>query len=90
MTDTGGIAADHLRSFVERIERLTEEIKALNSDKADVFKEAKGAGFDVPALKALIKERAMDPTDLDEAQSILDLYRRAISGALTHTHEGHP
>lgn len=51
MSDTGGVAADQLKAFVERIERLEEEIKVINDDKTDVYAEAKGNGFDVKILK---------------------------------------
>jgi uncharacterized protein (UPF0335 family) len=80
MTDVGGIAAERLRSFVQRIERLDEEIKALNSDKSEVFKEAKSAGFDVKILRKLIAERRLEEHVRNEAEELLDLYRRAMRG----------
>ena len=55
--DVGGIAADRLRSLVERIERLEEEKKALSGDIRDIFAEAKSAGFDTKIMKAVIKLR---------------------------------
>lgn len=78
MTEVGGVAADRLRSFVERIERLEEEKAALTSDIAEVFSEAKGTGFDVKALRQLIKLRKMDQSDRREQEEILALYCRAI------------
>lgn len=78
----GGIAAESLRQFIERVERLTEEIKALNADKADVFKQAKSQGFDVKAMKALISERAKSPDELSELCDLLDLYRAAVGETL--------
>jgi uncharacterized protein (UPF0335 family) len=81
MTEVGGIAAERLRSFVQRIERLDEEIKALNADKSDIFKEAKGTGFDVKVLRALIAERRKEPHALQEMQELLDLYRHALDSA---------
>ena len=51
------VAADQLRSFVERIERLQDEIDGLNADKSDVFKEAKGSGCDVAAIREVISVR---------------------------------
>ncbi|MCM8734605.1 DUF2312 domain-containing protein [Azospirillum sp. A1-3] len=82
-TDVAGIAADRLRSFVERVERLESEIADLNTDKAEVYQEAKAQGFDVPALKALISERrkrGKNPAKFEEAVTILDLYRDAVDG----------
>ncbi len=78
--EVGGIAGDRLRSFIERIEQLDEEIKALNADKSDVYAEAKGAGFDVKTMKALIRRRKMTGMELQEADALLDLYERAVNG----------
>ena len=78
MPDVGGIAGDRLRSFVERIERLEEEKRALGSDLKEVYAEAKGSGFDTKTIRLLIKERRMDKDDLDEQTTMLDLYRRAL------------
>lgn len=78
MSDIGGIAADRLRSFVERIERLEEERAALSADVRDVYSEAKGAGFDVKILRQVIRLRKMDKADRQEQEELLDLYRRAL------------
>ena len=72
------IAADRLRSLVERTERLMEERKALGSDIRDMFLEAKSAGFDVKVFRAIIKDRAADKADLEEFESIRDVYRTAL------------
>jgi uncharacterized protein (UPF0335 family) len=80
MPNVGGIAGDQLRSFVERIERLNEERKALSDDIKEVYAEAKGAGFDTKVMRQLIKERGIDKDDLEEAQTILDVYRKALGG----------
>ena len=72
------IAADRLRSIVERVERLEEERKALASDIKDIFAEAKGAGFDVKVLRQVIKIRASEPAAVEEYYTLLDLYRRAL------------
>jgi uncharacterized protein (UPF0335 family) len=77
-TKTGGIAADRLRSIVERIERLEEERKALASDIKDIFSEAKSAGFDVKVLRQLIRVRRQEPADIEEQETLLDVYRRAL------------
>jgi uncharacterized protein (UPF0335 family) len=78
---TGGIAADRLRSIVERIERLEEEKKALSADIKDIFGEAKASGFDVKALRALISLRRKEPAEVEEQDSLLMLYRRALGMA---------
>jgi uncharacterized protein (UPF0335 family) len=77
-TKTGGIAADRLRSLVERIERLEEERKALGNDIKDIYAEAKSAGFDVKVLRQLIRIRKQEAADVEEQETLLDLYRRAL------------
>ncbi|HUA77092.1 MAG TPA: DUF2312 domain-containing protein [Acetobacteraceae bacterium] len=75
---TGGIAADRLRSLVERIERLEEERKALGADIRDVYTEAKSAGFDTKVMRQLIRLRRQEPQVIEEQETLLDLYRRAL------------
>jgi uncharacterized protein (UPF0335 family) len=75
---TGGIAADRLRSLVARIERLEEERKALGNDIKDIFAEAKSAGFDVKVLRQLIRIRKQEAADVEEQETLLDVYRRAL------------
>lgn len=75
---TGGVAADRLRSLVERIERLDEERRALASDIKDIFAEAKSAGFDPAVLRQLIRIRKQEPAEVEEAETLLDVYRRAL------------
>jgi uncharacterized protein (UPF0335 family) len=77
-TKTGGIAADRLRSLVDRIERLEEERKALGSDIRDIYSEAKSAGLDVKVLRQLIRIRKQEPADVEEQETLLDVYRRAL------------
>lgn len=74
----GGIAVDRLRSLIECIERLEEEKKGVQSDIRDIFAEAKSAGFDVKAMRAVIKLRKMNVADRDEQELILDTYRKAL------------
>jgi uncharacterized protein (UPF0335 family) len=74
----GGIAADRLRSIIERVERLEEERKAIGNDIRDIFAESKSAGFDVAVLKQLIRLRKKEPAEVEEQESLLDLYKRAI------------
>jgi uncharacterized protein (UPF0335 family) len=76
--ETGGIAADRLRSLVDRIERLEEERKALGSDIKDIYAEAKSAGFDVKVLRQLIRIRKQEPAEVEEQETMLDVYRRAL------------
>ncbi len=76
--DVGGVAADQLRSLVERIERLEEEKKALQEDIKDVYAEAKGNGFDVKILRKIISMRKRDRAELDEEETILELYLQAL------------
>ena len=77
-TEVGGIAADRLRSIVERIERLEEERKALAGDIKDIFSEAKSAGFDVKVIRQILRLRRQEPADVEEQETLLDLYRRAL------------
>ena len=81
MADVGGIAGDRLKSFVERIERLEEEKKTLQADIKEVYAEAKGTGFDTKIMRQLIRIRKMDKDDLDEQETLLDLYKRAVGMA---------
>ena len=74
----GGIAVDRLRSLIERVERLEEERKALSSDIKDIYSEAKSAGFDVAVLKTLIRIRKKEPAEVEEQETLLDLYKRAL------------
>ncbi|MFT8896292.1 MAG: DUF2312 domain-containing protein [Acetobacter sp.] len=76
--EVGGIAADRLRSIIERVERLEEERKALSGDIKDIFSEAKSAGFDVKVLKQIIRIRKQEPADVEEQETLLDTYRRAL------------
>src|ERR1700722_8114161 len=78
MPDVGGIAGDRLKSFIERIERLEEEKKTLASDIKEVYAEAKGTGFDTKIIRQLIRLRKMDKDDLNEQETLIDIYKRAI------------
>jgi uncharacterized protein (UPF0335 family) len=72
------VAADRLRSLVERIERLDEERKALGNDIRDLYAEAKSAGFDVKVLRQLIRIRKQEPAEVEEQESLLTVYRHAL------------
>jgi uncharacterized protein (UPF0335 family) len=78
MQSSSGIAGDKLRSLVERIERIEEEIKGLSDDKRDIFVEAKGEGFDVKILREVLRLRKQDKKERDERESLLDLYMHAL------------
>jgi uncharacterized protein (UPF0335 family) len=74
----GGVAVDRLRSLVERIARLEEERKALSSDIKDIYVEAKSAGFDPKVLRQLIRIRKQEAAEVEEQETMLDIYRRAL------------
>jgi uncharacterized protein (UPF0335 family) len=78
MTKTGGIAADQLKSIIARVEKLTEEKAGITADIADVYAEAKGNGFDVKAIKAVVKLRTLDASEREELETITDLYLNAL------------
>jgi uncharacterized protein (UPF0335 family) len=71
-------AKDHLKAFVERIERLEEEKKAIADDIRDVYAEAKGTGFDVKALRTIVRLRKQDVDERKEQDAILETYMHAL------------
>ena len=73
-----GIAAAELKQFVERIERLDEEIGALNEDKRDVYAELKGRGFDTKAVKRIVQIRRQDHSERMQFEAIVELYMSAL------------
>lgn len=75
---TATFAADALRSFIERIERLEEEKAALTADTREVYSEAKGSGFDTKVMRKVIALRKLDRADFQEQRSIQDLYETAL------------
>lgn len=81
MTDAVGIPGERIRSIIERIEHIEEELKALNEGKKEIFSEAKGSGFDVKVLKEILRLRKQDQAERDEQESLLDLYLRAMQDA---------
>ena len=79
MTDEPqSFAASQLRSIVERVERVEVEIRDLNRDKADIYAEAKGNGYDVKALKTVVRIRAQDANSREEFEAVLDTYKNAL------------
>jgi uncharacterized protein (UPF0335 family) len=71
-------AKDHLKAFVERVERLEEEKKALSDDIRDVYAEAKANGFDVKALRQVVRLRKQDIDERKEQEAILETYLQAL------------
>lgn len=76
-----GIAAEELKQFVERIERLEEEKKAVADDIKDVYAELKGRGFDAAVVRMVVKIRKTDRAERQEQEAILDLYLQALGMA---------
>lgn len=72
------VAGERLRSIVDRIERIEEDRKALGQDVRDIYQEAKSAGFDCKVLRQLIRDRKVNPSDVEEQETLLDVYKRAI------------
>lgn len=71
-------AKDHLKSFVERVERLEEEKKTISDDIRDVYAEAKSSGFDVKALRTIVRLRKQDADERKEHEAILETYMHAL------------
>lgn len=80
----GGVAAEELKQFIERIERLEEEKAGVAGDIKDVFAELKGRGFDVKAVRTILKMRKQDFSERQEQEAILELYMQAL-GMLADT-----
>lgn len=78
MANYGGITGEHLRQYVERIERLEEEKKTIAEDMKEVFGEAKANGFDVKIIRKVISLRKMEAADREEQEALLDLYMQAL------------
>ncbi|MBX6323909.1 MAG: DUF2312 domain-containing protein [Rhodospirillaceae bacterium] len=78
MAQKGGIAADRLKSFIERIERLEEEKAGLADDIREVYAEAKGSGFDTKVMRQIVRLRRMDAADRKEQEALLELYKQAV------------
>ena len=71
-------AKDQLKAFIERVERLEEEKKAIADDIRDVYGEAKGNGYDVKALRTIVRLRKQDKDERAEAEAILETYMHAL------------
>ena len=75
---TASIDSGHLKTFVERIERLEEEKRALAEDINDVYAEAKGTGYDAKIVRKIVALRRMDRTKRQEEEEILEIYKAAL------------
>lgn len=76
--DVAGVTPDRLRSFIERIENLEEEKRAVAEQVKEVFAEAKGEGFDVKTMREVLKLRRMKPHDRAEQSELLEVYLAAL------------
>jgi uncharacterized protein (UPF0335 family) len=76
-------AAERLSDLVTRIESVEEEIGGLKADRADIYAEAKAAGFEVSILRAIVRRRRMDKEAREEADELLRLYEDALEGGAT-------
>jgi len=74
----GNVAADQLRLFIERIERLEEEKKGIADDVKDVYAEAKANGYDTKTMRSIVRLRRMEKHARDEMDALLDTYRNAL------------
>jgi len=81
------VAADQLRALIARIEKLEEEKTGISADIREVFAEAKGNGFDVKAIRTIIKMRKMDAQEREEQETVLDTYLHAL-GMLPEENDG--
>lgn len=80
-TTTENVAAEQLRLFIERVERLTEERDGMSADIADVYLEAKSQGFDPKTMKQVVRLRKMEKDARDEMDALLETYRNALGMA---------
>jgi len=78
MAADGGFAAGHLRAFIERIERLEEEKRALAEDIKEVYAEAKANGFTPKIMRQVVRLRKMDTADRQEQEALLRIYLDAL------------
>jgi uncharacterized protein (UPF0335 family) len=74
----GNVAADQLRLFIERIERLEEEKKGIGDDIKDVYLEAKATGYDAKTMRAIVRLRKMERNARMEAEALLETYKNAL------------
>lgn len=73
-----GVTGQELKQFIERVERLEEEKKEVSEQIKEVFAEMKGRGFDVKAIRTILRERKQDPNDVAEQEAVIDMYKAAL------------
>ncbi len=78
MVNVGGVAGDVLKQYIEKIERLEREKAEVAENIREAFAEAKGNGFEPKVMRQIVKERKMDKTELDEQETLLMMYKRAL------------
>ncbi|MBM3490529.1 MAG: DUF2312 domain-containing protein [Alphaproteobacteria bacterium] len=78
MARKGGITGEQLKQYIERIERLEEEKRALSGDVREVYAEAKGNGFEPKIMRQVIKLRRLDKAEKDEQEALLETYLHAL------------
>lgn len=78
MAQVGGVAGDALKQYIEKVERLEREKAEIAEHIREVFAEAKGNGFEPKVMRQILKERKMDQNDLDEQETLLIMYKRAL------------
>jgi uncharacterized protein (UPF0335 family) len=81
MVDLGGSAGERLRQFIERIERLEEERRALGADVREIYAEAKALGFEPKIMRQLVRLRRLEKQELDEQEALLETYKHALGMA---------
>ena len=86
MRTSESVAQNQIKAFVERIERLEEEVKAINDDKAEVYAEARGSGFDVKVLRKIIADRRKDHAERMEFETLYELYAAALGMQVAPPH----
>jgi uncharacterized protein (UPF0335 family) len=75
------VSGDQLRTIVERIEKIEEEIGELNEGKREIFQEAKGNGFDIKVIREIVRLRKQDQKEREDHESLLEVYLRAMKGS---------
>ncbi len=79
MTEQGHNSKEQLRSIIERVEAVEADIKDRQADRSDIYKEAGGQGYDVKALRTIIRMRKQDPNDRAEQEAVLETYMQALN-----------
>lgn len=78
MSEAGHNSKEQLKSIIERVEAIEVEIRERQSDRTDIYKEAGGNGFDIPALKAIVRTRREDPAKRQEREAHYETYRTTL------------